>query len=95
MARLLVFHVSHIKENFSLLRFEEELLGIPPLLTPSDTLCHVPLRHMNIINGIKSGGAPVHTSPVNSDLRGVDAGSVVTSGSGQRVQCQEMAASRK
>ncbi len=32
----MVFHVSHFKENFSLLPFEEELsgrLGKPPLLT--------------------------------------------------------------
>ncbi len=35
--RLLVFHVSHMKENFSLLRFVEELLDIPPLLTPPAT----------------------------------------------------------
>ncbi len=32
----------------------------------------------------------MHTCPVKSDLRGVDTGSVVTSGSGQCVQCQEM-----
>ncbi len=37
----------------------------------------------------------MHTCPVKSDLRGVDVGSGVTSGSGQLAQCQEMAASRK
>ncbi len=37
----------------------------------------------------------MHTCPAESDLRGVDAGSGVTSGSGQRAQCQEMPASTK
>ncbi len=50
---------------------------------------------MNIINGINSGGAGGEGAPVKSDLCGVDIESVVTSGSRQRVQYQEMAASRK
>ncbi len=57
----------------------------------SDTPCHAPMRLMNIITRIKSGGPHVHTCPVLSDLRGVDAGSGVSSGSGQHVQGQEMA----
>ncbi len=37
----------------------------------------------------------MHTCPMKSDVYGVDAGSGVTLGSGQRVDWQEMAASRK
>ncbi len=40
-------------------------------------------------------GQLVHTCPDKSDLRGVNTGSMVTLGSGQRVQCLEMAASRE
>ncbi len=43
--RLLMFHVSHLGENF---------------LTTSDAPCHTPLRLMNIINGIKAGATRVH-----------------------------------
>ncbi len=78
--RLLGLHVSHFKDKFSLLRFEEELsgrLGISTLLTPPA----MPLWDSWISLMDQKRGPPVHTCPAKSDLRGVDAGSV-TSGVG-------------
>ncbi len=53
-----MLHVSHFKDNISVLRFEEELSGRLGISSISDIPCHAPISLMNIINGIKSGGAP-------------------------------------